>query len=86
MTHSADTAKLEGMSFKLPKPESIELTDPLVIENNRRMTPAEKIAQVFALNRNIRQRLVSSLGAQHPEWNEAQVQQEIARRMTLGAE
>jgi hypothetical protein len=74
------------MSFKLPTPESIELTDPLVIENNRRMTPAEKIAQVFALNRSIRQRTASALSAQHPEWNETQVQREIARRMSLGAE
>ncbi len=74
------------MSYKLPTPESIELSDPQVIEINRRMTGAEKLAQVFALNRNIRHRTASTLKAQHPEWNEAQVQQEIARRMSLGAE
>ena len=71
---------------KLPKPESIELTDPLVIEIMRRMTPAEKVAQVFALNRGIRQRIASALGTLHPEWSKAEVQQEVARRMLLGAE
>jgi hypothetical protein len=84
-TRLAD-GKIDSMSFKLPTPESIELPDPLVIENNRRMTGAEKLAQVFALNRNIRQRHAQSIKAQHPDWSESQVTQEVARRMSHGAE
>lgn len=73
------------MSFKLPTPESIELTDPLVIENNRRMTPAEKIARICECNEFVRARIAGHLMTRHPEWTESQIQAEVARRILRDA-
>ena len=73
------------MSFKLPKPESIELPDPLVIELRRRMTPAEKIAQICGCNEFMRARIAGHLMTRYPEWTESQIQAEVARRILRDA-
>ncbi|MGA2618357.1 MAG: hypothetical protein ABSF26_12155 [Thermoguttaceae bacterium] len=62
----------------------VELLDEAIVEVLRRKTPAERLAMVFAANRTMRLRLEGHLRSRHPDWDDAAVMQEIARRMSLG--
>lgn len=66
-------------------PSRIELLDPAIVEILKTKTPAEKLAMVFAANRTMRLRLEGHLRTYHADWGDAQIQQEIARRMSGGA-
>jgi hypothetical protein len=59
----------------------IELLEPEMVEMLRRKTPAEKLAIVFALNRTMRLRLEGYLRSAHPDWSDAEIAAEVARRM-----
>jgi hypothetical protein len=63
----------------------IEILDPAMVEVLRGKTPAERVAMVFDANRTMRLMLSAHLHWQHPDWSEAQVGEEIARRMSRGS-
>lgn len=66
-------------------PGQIEVLDPLVAAVLREKSPAERVAMIFACNRTMRLRLYGQLHSRHPDWDDAQIQNEIARRMLGGA-
>ncbi len=63
----------------------VELLDPAIVQVLRRKTPTERVAMVFAANRTMRLRLEGHLRSRHPDWDDQAVMQEIARRMSRGA-
>ena len=79
----AGTAKLEPEMT--PAGARIEIMDNQMVEILRRKTPAERLAIAFGLWRSARLILTGCLKSLHPEWDEAKVQQEVARRF-LGGE
>jgi hypothetical protein len=62
----------------------VELLDEAIVAVLRRKTPAERVAMVFDANRTMRLRLEGHLRSRHPDWDDATVMQEIARRMSHG--
>ncbi|HLA85618.1 MAG TPA: hypothetical protein VJL29_12565 [Thermoguttaceae bacterium] len=68
-----------------PRPPCIELLDPMVVEILRRKTPTERVAMALEANRTVRLRLAGHLRTAHPDWDDAAIQREIARRMIGGA-
>jgi hypothetical protein len=66
-------------------PTRIELLHPKVVEILREKTPTERVAMIFEANRSLQRRLTAQLQHQHPDWSDAEVQQEIARRRLRGA-
>jgi hypothetical protein len=64
----------------------IELLDKAIVEVLRRKTPTERVAMIFAANRTMRLRLEGHFRTRHPDWDSQTVMQEIARRMSRGAE
>jgi len=65
-------------------PKQIESMDAALADVLRTKTPAEKIAMVAAANRTAR--LLAAAGARllHPDWNEAEIQAEVIRRVSGG--
>jgi len=59
----------------------IEVVDDAVAEVLRRKTPAERAEMVFEANRFMRLLIEGHLRTVHPDWDDAAVQAEIARRM-----
>lgn len=51
----------------------------------RRMTPAQRLAQVDSLWESLRTMIQSQLRSAHPDWTEAKLASEIARRMSHDA-
>lgn len=66
------------------KPRYIEVVDDAMTAIYRDKTPAERLAMVFAGNRTMRLRLEGHLRTYHADWTDAEIQQEIARRMLGG--
>jgi hypothetical protein len=66
-------------------PTRIELLHPKVVEILRKKTPTERVAMIFEANRSLHRRLAAHLRQEHPDWSDAEVQQEIARRRLRGA-
>jgi hypothetical protein len=62
----------------------IEVVDDTMAEIYRTKTPAERLAMVFAGNRTMRLRLQGHLRTYNPDWSDAEIQREIARRMLGG--
>jgi Rv0078B-related antitoxin len=62
-------------------PSRIEVPGDDVVELLRRLTPAERLAIANRMWVSARNALLTMLRTDHPEWNEQQVQQEVARRM-----
>ena len=65
--------------------ESIQ--EPLseaAIEMYRALSGCERLAIVFRLNNDMRNRIAALLRKRFPEWTEQNVQQEVARRMLHG--
>ena len=63
----------------------IEVVDPEMADVLRKMTGAERLAvanRMFVFARDL---LISHLGAQHPDWDDAHIQAETARRLSHGA-
>ncbi|MGA2498171.1 MAG: hypothetical protein ABSH20_10540 [Tepidisphaeraceae bacterium] len=73
------------MKRPLPELGRMEVVDETVAEILRRKTPAERVAMLCECNRTVRSILYGSLESRHPDWSEAQIRREIARRMCDGA-
>lgn len=65
-------------------PGRLELLKSAIVEILKKKTPAERLAMVFAANRTMRLRLEGHLRNRHPDWDDEQIQREIARRMLGG--
>lgn len=66
-------------------PGQIEGVDEAMAAILRQKTPAERLAMAFAANRTVRAILTARIQSQHVDWTQAQVQEEVARRMMRGA-
>jgi hypothetical protein len=62
----------------------IEVVDDAVAEILRRKTPAERVQMALDANRLGRQLIAGHLHTIHPDWNDDQIQAEVARRMLRG--
>ena len=60
------------------------MLDPAIVEILKTKTSVERLAMVFAANRTMRLRLEGHLRTHHPDWNDTEIQQEIAKRMLGG--
>ena len=63
----------------------IEVVDPEMADVLRRMTGAERLAVANGMFVFARDLLISHLTAQHPDWDDARIQAETARRLSHGA-
>ena len=63
----------------------IEVVDEAVAAILRRKTPAERIALTADAHRTARALLTARVRSLHPDWADEQVQREVARRLTRGA-
>jgi len=63
----------------------IEVLDERMAEILRRKTPAERLAIGFGLWRSAHTLLRGQLASLHPEWDAAQLDREVARRLSHGA-
>lgn len=66
-------------------PRRIEVLDEAMAEVLRRKTPAERIGIGFALWTSAQRMLRTHLASSHPEWDEARIGREVARRLSHGA-
>ena len=66
-------------------PRRIEVPDDAVVEVLRRLTPAERLAIANRMWVSARQVVDFVIRRDHPDWNQEQVQHEVARRMLHGA-
>ena len=64
----------------------IEVLDEALADVLRHKTPAEKIEMIAAAQRTARHLLAAGLRQRHPEWDDQQVEAEVARRLTRGAD
>lgn len=65
-------------------PRTIELLDADMVRVLRALTPAQRLAAAFDCQRTARLVIAGHLRDAHPDWDENQVQAEIARRMLGG--
>lgn len=65
-------------------PRNIEVIDDELAEVLRLKTPAEKVEMVAAANRTARLLAAAGIRYQNPEWNDAQIQAEVIKRVTGG--
>ena len=72
------------MRWRLDKGQ-IEVVDDAVADVLRRMTACQRVEAALAANRFLRLRLDGHLRTLHPDWDDARIQAEIARRMRLGS-
>lgn len=63
----------------------IEMVDDAMAAVLRRKTPAERLAIAFGLWRSARTLLRGQLASLHPDWSTAQLDREVARRLSHGA-
>ncbi|MFO0858632.1 MAG: hypothetical protein U0640_14900 [Phycisphaerales bacterium] len=59
----------------------MEVIDDATAEKYRKMTFAERLANMDRLNRELRAKTVSEVRSEHPEFDEVQVQREATRRI-----
>lgn len=67
-----------------PSRVHVDRMDEATIEMLRNKTPAERLGIAFDCNRMMRLRLEGHLRTYHPDWSDAQIFAEIARRMARG--
>jgi len=67
-------------------PKNIEVIDEKMAEVLRGKTPAERVEMIAAANRTAR--LLAAAGARylHPDWDEAQIHEEVLRRVCGGTD
>ncbi|HUT32026.1 MAG TPA: hypothetical protein VNE39_00985 [Planctomycetota bacterium] len=62
--------------------DRIEVIDDETADMLRRKTPAERMAMVNEFWRAARQKADTTVRGEHPDWGDARVAAEVARRMT----
>ena len=60
--------------------DKIEVVDDDVADFLRRKTPTERIGLMYEANRFTRRHVNAIVAAQHPDWDESAVQEEVKRR------
>jgi predicted NBD/HSP70 family sugar kinase len=73
----------EKMKYRLD-PGQIEVVDNVMAEILRQKTPAERIQIGFKMWTSVRKMLTAHLKSTYPEWNDKQISQEVARRLSHG--
>ncbi len=63
-----------------------DVVEDRVAEILRRQTPAQRVMAALTANRLVRLRIEGHLKTVHPDWDDTDVQKEIARRMLLGSD
>ena len=66
-------------------PGRIEVVSEEVAAILRKKTGAERLAMADAMFSSARKMLISHLRAEHPDWDEQQINHEAARRLSHGA-
>jgi hypothetical protein len=66
------------------RPRKIEVMDDIMAEILRKKTPAERIQIGFGLWTSARNMLTAHLKSTHPDWDEKQISQEVAKRLSHG--
>ncbi len=70
-------------NFRLD-PRSVEIVDEDVARILRTKTGAERLRIAFSMYDSARRMLISMLTADHPDWSEDQVREEVVRRLSHG--
>lgn len=65
-------------------PRNIEVVDLSQAAIFRSKSVAERVAMIGAANRTMRAMIAATTRATHPEWSNAEVENEVIRRMTDG--
>ncbi len=73
------------MKWRLDKGQ-IEVVDDAVAQVLRAKTPTERVGMLLAANRTMRLVIEGGLRTRHPEWLDARISAEVARRMLLGSD
>lgn len=63
----------------------MEVVDPAMAAILRKKTEAERLQIAWGLWRSARSMLLHLTKAAHPDWSDAQVNREVARRLSHGA-
>ena len=63
----------------------LEVVDHAMAAVLRQKTEAERLQIAWGLWRSARSMLINLMQAEHPDWSEAAVNREVARRMSHGA-
>jgi hypothetical protein len=66
-------------------PRNIEVVDEEMAKVYRAMTGAQRLKIASDMFRSARRMLASHLAAEHPDWDEQRLQEEVARRISHGA-
>ena len=61
---------------------TVEVVDPEMAAILRQKTEAERLQIAWGIWRSARDMLLHLLRAEHPDWSEAAVRQEVARRLS----
>jgi hypothetical protein len=77
-SNTGDEADPFGVFVK-PDIERIEAVDDQIAVSLREMGPAKRLALVFQAERFARDLMRAGARYRHPEWNEADVEKEVAR-------
>ncbi len=80
-----DSGAVEGGDGMTRRTFTDEVLDDRMAEILRAKTPAERLAIACRMWDFARQLIGDGIRTQHPEWSEAEVQRQIARRMSHGA-
>src|SRR5688572_7114620 len=65
-------------------PRNIEVIDDELAQVLRDKTPAERVEMIGAANRTARLLAAAGIRYNHPDWDEAQIQAEVIRRVCGG--
>jgi hypothetical protein len=65
-------------------PGQIEVLDDAMVEVLRKKTPAQRVAMIGAAHRTAKLMIAASVKRQHPDWDDAAVAREVARRLLRG--
>jgi hypothetical protein len=66
-------------------PRQVEVVDDDMARVLRSKTGAERLKIAFGMFTSARRMLLSHLGASHPDWSQAEILRETARRLSHGA-
>ena len=59
----------------------IEVIEDGLADVLRRKTPAQRVAMISEANETMRMLIAGGLRTRHPDWSEAKIRAEVARRM-----